>query len=430
MEDYLKIIRDENTTKNDEISNLEEIVKTKNNIFKRFILKPTVKIKNKFIWYYSNYNNYKEKNKKFRNPGVDIIRLIGMFGIIINHLLYMGDKGGMHKYSKFSKYLKLVHIFIFWHNNGFILISGIVGYKTQKYSNLFYLWLEVVFYSVGINLYFSFFRKSSFLKGDISKDCFPIIFKKYWYFTAYFGMYLFLPIINKGISLLSKSEFRLVVLSTLGLFVFWKDLKNPNSDVFDMKSGFSMIWILTYYLTGAYIGKYRIIYTGIKKYIHCIICLFIYLFSISLFFIMYNNNLYFGNKDSQKQILSLLKPIFIERFDSIFIVIQSISISLFFLQIEYNYYINQILSFLGPLIFGIYLIHNNDLVKQNILRYSFDNNKENLNLSEVISLIFLKSFKIFVLCIIIDYFRHLLFIFLRLKRICIYLEKIILSILS
>ena len=33
------------------------------------------------------------------------------------------------------------------------------------------------------------------------------------YFTAYFGMYLYLPVINKGISLLTKSEFKLVVIS-------------------------------------------------------------------------------------------------------------------------------------------------------------------------------------------------------------------------
>ena len=47
-----------------------------------------------------------------------------MYGIIINHLLYLYDKGAMVKYSK---YLKIIHIFTFWHNNGFILIAGIVS---------------------------------------------------------------------------------------------------------------------------------------------------------------------------------------------------------------------------------------------------------------------------------------------------------------
>ena len=35
---------------------------------------------------------------------------------------------------------------------------------------------------------------------------FPVIFYKYWYFSEYFGMYLFLPVINKGLSILNQNE--------------------------------------------------------------------------------------------------------------------------------------------------------------------------------------------------------------------------------
>ena len=189
-----------------------------------------------------------------------------MYGIIIHHLLFLHNKGGFSKFSKYKKYLKLMHIFIFWHNNGFALISGMVGFKSFHYSNLLFLWFIVLFYSVGIDLYFKIFIKYSIIKYDFSKDFFPIIFKRYWYFTAYFGMYLFLPVINKGISHLNKYEFSLVVITILCLLVFWRDLKNPNSDVFEFKNGFSLIWLLTFYLTGAYIGKYGIVqYFGFEK---------------------------------------------------------------------------------------------------------------------------------------------------------------------
>ena len=69
-------------------------------------------------------------------------------------------------------------------------------------------------------------------------------------------MYLFLSVINKGIGFLSDIEFRTVVISTIALFIFWKDMKSPIKDVFYMNDGSSMIWLLTFYLTGAYIGKY------------------------------------------------------------------------------------------------------------------------------------------------------------------------------
>jgi hypothetical protein len=186
----------------------------------------------------------------------------------------------LKKFSKYEKQLNFLQIFTNWHNNSFALISGIVGYKNNKYANLFYLWLIVFFYSVGIHLYIIIFQKSWIKNAHISIEFYPIIFKRYWYFTAYFGMYLFLPVINRGISVLSKFEFNLVILSTLGIFVFWRDYKNPNLDVFDMKSGSSVIWLLIFYLTGAYIGKYRVNYTGFKNYIYSLLCIIIFFFFI------------------------------------------------------------------------------------------------------------------------------------------------------
>ena len=124
-----------------------------------------------------------------------------MFNIVLNHFLCFGDI--FKKYPLYKSQLLSLHILTDWHNNGFALISGIVGYKSHRYSKLIYLWLTVVFYSVGIHLYIKYFHKKFIIVNDISVEFFPIIFKRYWYFTAYFGMYLFLPVINKGISCLT-----------------------------------------------------------------------------------------------------------------------------------------------------------------------------------------------------------------------------------
>ena len=364
--------------------------------------------------------NDNNKKRNSRNPGIDLIRLIGMYGIIINHILY--HHGGIMKFSKYSKYLKILHISSFWHNNAFILISGIVGYKSNKYSNLLYLWIEVFFYSTGIHLYFSFFQKNSIISSNISNDCFPIIFCRYWFFTSYFGMYLFLPVINKGISILNKHEFASVIFSTNILFVIWKDLKNPNLDLFAMHSGNSTLWFLTHYLTGAFIGKYEIIYFGYKKYIFCIICLVLYFFLCYIYFKVYNNELYLGNSFLSKTILSLLKQMLNEKYDGILKILLSISVCLFFLQISYNKYISKITSFFGPLVFGIYLIHENKLIKANILKHTFEKYSDNITLINAMIIVSLKAFKIFIICIFIDFFRNLLFTILKIKKLCILLE--------
>lgn len=391
------------------------------NLYKNMFEQSNYKITDKFSKCINNINN---KLITKRNPGIDLLRILAMYGIIIHHLLFLHNKGGFSKFSKYKKYLKLMHIFIFWHNNGFALISGMVGFKSFHYSNLLFLWFIVLFYSVGIDLYFKIFIKYPIIKYDFSKDFFPIIFKRYWYFTAYFGMYLFLPVINKGISHLNKYEFSLVVITILCLLVFWRDLKNPNSDVFEFKNGFSLIWLLTFYLTGAYIGKYGIVqYFGFEKYLYCFICIVIYLLLNILFFLVYNNKLHFGNKFIQKEIFYLLKNQMLpEKYDSIFKIVQSITITLFCLQINYHKLLAKIICFEGPLIFGIYLIHNNYLVKHNILIHSFDNTPENISLNSATIMILMQALKIFIICLIIEYFRNLIFKILKIKNLCIKLE--------
>ena len=133
----------------------------------------------------NNIENF-DKTIKVRNSVIDLIRLIGMYGAIMNHILNYGN--GFKKYYKYKKELKFLQSILFWHNDGFALISGIIGYKTNKYSNLLYLWLYVVFYSVGIHIYFQYFMRNSIIDISILFELFPIIFQRYWYFTAYFGM--------------------------------------------------------------------------------------------------------------------------------------------------------------------------------------------------------------------------------------------------
>ena len=385
-------------------------------------------MKNIFSYYNDNSMTTGQNVEKNRNPGIDLIRLIGMYNVILNHFLFIGD--AFKKYPKYKNQLTILHIFTDWHNNGFALISGIVGYKVCRYCNLLYLWLTVLFYSLGIHLYVIYFKKNFIVRDNILKDCFPIIFQRYWYFTAYFGMYLFLPVINKGISCLNKSELRLVVISTIGIFVFWRDFENPNKDIFNLKSGNSIMWLLIYFLTGAYIGKYKVIYHGAKKYIFCLICIIIYIFSSYLYILekgFVHNSIYEYYK---KEISVILNKMLTMRFDSFLKITQSLTTTLFCLQIRYNKYISKTICFLGPLAFGVYLIHIHPLFIRNVLSHTFDNSEKDISFLSIIYFIFSKALKTFFLCIIIDYFRNMIFKLLKLKKICILIEEYINNIIS
>ena len=363
----------------------------------------------------------KQKIKKVRNPGIDLIRLFVQYTIIFNHMVFANNT--LNRFSKHKRKILLLHSFTDWNNDVFILISGIVGYKTNKYSNLSYLWLTVFFYSVGIHKYIIYFKKNFTTKNQyMSQEYCPVIFNRYWYFTTYFGMYLFLPVINKGIANLTKGEFKLVVISTLGILVFWREYKNPNNDIFHLNKGFSLIWFLIYYLTGAYIGKYRVDYTGIKKYIFCLAYLSIFTFASFLYYRMVNNELYIIKGNKKINLPTSLKQMLSVHSDAILKITQSITACLFCMQIHYNKYLAKIICFFGPLAFSVYLIHINLLILENVLKHILDDLPNNISLNLLLSSMLGRAFKIFITCLIIDYFRYLLFTILRIRKILIFLE--------
>ena len=389
--------------------------------------KNCIKIKDKLKNYYHFCDNIISENifsenKKKRNPGIDLIRLMASFLIILTHSIFFGNIFG--KYPQYTKQILSLHFLTDWHNNSFALISGIIGYKKCRYSNLIYLWLTVHFYSVAIHIYVQKWKKKlNFIGDEISKDCFPIIYQRYWYCTAYFAMYLFLPVINKGISCLTKSELKFVVLSILTIFILWRDFKNSSYDVFNTNSGYSMLWLLILYLTGAYIGKYSPIYDGLKKYIFCMICVFIFSFLSYAFIKVNHKDLQLGKNYFHTELLLFLKNIFNKRFDSLLKTVQAIIVCFFFLQIHYNKYFDKIICFFGPLAFGVYLIHFHPLIVRNIIMHMFDGEKKDRSLNSVINLLLLKAFKIFVFCLIVEYIRNKIFSALNLRKLCILIER-------
>ena len=110
--------------------------------------------------------------------------------------------------------------------------------------------------------------------------------------------------------------------------------------------------------------------------------------------------------------------------------IEAIIIILFFLQLEYYKYLSKFITFLGPLTFGVYLIHANVNVNNNYIRPIFTKESDNLTSNEVIKMMIFKSLKIFLECIIIEYLRHLLFTILKIRKICISIEKIVFKIID
>ena len=383
----------------------------KNNKSSSIIIKPKIKLQ---------YNNI----KKERNPGVDLLRILGMIDIIAFHII-------MHLYPKYYRYtkkIKYMEILTQWHISNFGIISGIVGYKTNKYSNLLYLWLWVLYHSLTIHYIFKKFYPRKLTNVPKNEYFLPLISNHYWYFTSYFKMYLFLPLINKGLNSIDKTELKIIILSLYGILFIWKDLKSKERDKFCRDQ--SVKTLLSYYLLGAYIGKFVLdknkdknkIIKIIKNLIYYIILIFIFIKSSN---IVYYSTFYEGN-DKYKLIL---KKLFYNSSNSIGMVLLSLSLILFFTQIKYNKYIAKIITFFGPLAFSSYLVHNHiDVRSSYFLTRQFSKYSSNLTPKYITMYVIYEAVRVFMGCIAIDYIRFMIFKLLKIREICGFLEKIVFAI--
>ena len=354
----------------------------------------------------------KYNKEKKRNPNIDLIRIAGMLAIIIVHMFQHGDI--FNKYKKFIG-LQLINIFCKWHVSSFGMISGIVGNLNHKYSNLFYLWFVAVFY---LFIIYMIFIKSdhSKIKETLSKYIFPVTYGHYWYFTAYFGIYSFMPFINASITILPKITVKKSIYFMIGMFIIWTSLFG---DIFAQHTGYTPITLFIYYIFGAYIGKYIFFknFEIIFRFLICTICLIIYIF-ISV--ISYN----IGIKNSYPNINTKFKRLFETYINCLPTLIQVFSIMIFIAQLKFNKYISRIISFIGPLTFDIYLIHENPYIRKHYVGKYVSRQSNELNFSAVNFFVFKGCIYIFIICITIAYLRSIIFKVMKIKNICILIESI------
>lgn len=155
-----------------------------------------------------------------RNYGIDMLRLVSMFMVVILHVL--GRGGVLEATTRYSANYGLawfLEIACYCAVNCYALISGYVGVCSKhKWSSLVYLWLQVEFYMIIFTAMFSIFQPGSIGIAELLKMVFPVVFYQYWYFTAYFCMFFFIPVLNLIVQTLEKKTLIFITGSIFLLF--------------------------------------------------------------------------------------------------------------------------------------------------------------------------------------------------------------------
>ena len=129
-------------------------------------------------------------NGSKREIGIEILRIVSMFMVVILHVL---GQGGILANSSGINYKIILYLEILAYAavNTFALISGYVGLNSKfRYHKILTLYLQTIFYSIGITMV-------AYLAGfgvDLSlwcKSILPFTCKMWWYISAYF-VFIFL----------------------------------------------------------------------------------------------------------------------------------------------------------------------------------------------------------------------------------------------
>lgn len=334
------------------------------------------------------------KNVKKRESNIELLRIIAMIMIVFHHFAVHGD------FNFSNTALEINH---FWYSflyiggklgvNVFVLISGYFLVNDKKgvfnFKHIFKFLLQVLFYSVVIFLVFTIMNDNSFDFLKLKEAFFPLIFGKWWFATAYVVLYLLHPFINKLLINLNKKEYKILVGILIVLFSIIPTYINnffPTND---------LIWFVSLYCIAGYIRIY-----GLNEKINCkhyfllSIILFLIIYLKSIFFLhmtksdLQNSMMYIKDFSSQKQFLMLF-----------------LSVVLFMGFNKLNIKYSRCINFFASTTFGVYLIHDEPLVREFLWKVLF----KSINYQNSLMLIpytLLVCFVVYIGCVIIEIMRQ------------------------
>ena len=194
-----------------------------------------------------------------RNRGIDLLRLVSMFYVVLLHTLTQG--GVLAAAPAGAMSYRVSWLLFAWTQSAvdiFALISGYVTYtdreKPVNYAGYFTLWLQAVFYGLAGTLVTLALRPQWVGKWDLFQDFFPATGGRYWYFTSYTGLFALMPLLNAGLRKISRRTARSLFFAIILVF----SLMEMPTERFYLVHGYSPLWIILLYLLGSIVKKCRI----------------------------------------------------------------------------------------------------------------------------------------------------------------------------
>lgn len=350
--------------------------------------------------------------KSSPNYGIDMLRIIAMLGVVVLHVLGHGGILNSVTTPVDRSVAWFFEILAYPAVNCFVLISGYVGYRGEKYyprlKNIISIFLTVLFYSVSICLIFKFFFLTPVNKIDLLNSFIPMTSKQYWFFSAYFGMFLLSPFLNMIVHRSSKKQTFIFLL-----FITLASCCSIHYNPFSLSGGYGLCWLILLYCLGAVMKKYdlpALLSAGKWAIMAFLSFMAIWLIKIYTFYMRE----------------SFLKMIFesVVSYVSPLMLLAAVGWVSSFSKISYKKINPKVMAFFSTSAFSVYLIHINPYPAKYLLPKLNDFVVRN-NVGTFILSIICEALIIFLVCILIDKVRILLFKLVKADKFSEKAEKIV-----
>lgn len=329
-----------------------------------------------------------------------------MFFIVIIHVV---DCGGIFNSAKlFSANYEaawFLYIASYCAVDCYALISGFLGVNRKfRYSGIAELWLQVLFYALGITVVFLFIPGFPVSWREVAIAVFPVIRGQYWYFTAYFGLYILMPVLNHVINTFPKRKMLISLILAVVMFSILPTVLHGR-DYYGTAVGFSTFWLAILYCIGGYIRKYdpfSKLRSGVLFVIYAVSVVLTWLSKLVIEFVTLK---FLGEPQMSDLFISYTSPTILLAALALFAALQNLCIKK----------APKIVMALSQASFSVYLIHTHRILYGRIMPDMFSSYTK-FSTWLMIPAILGTAAAIYIVCTLIDLLRQKLFCSIHVKE--------------
>ena len=197
-----------------------------------------------------------------RHSGFETMRILSMVMIVLMHGIGHGGLGSAAPQGSAAFWIYwLLFILARVSTNCFVMLSGYYLSERKgavRAGRLFRIGAQVWFYST---LTFCVAVRAGAVPLSAVKllrALLPLTSNGYWFASAYFLLYLSVPVLNVVVQSLDRRQYKTLLLVALLLQSVWGTLFYWATDVTFVNNGYSFIWFYILYFMAAYFRKYRV----------------------------------------------------------------------------------------------------------------------------------------------------------------------------